>query len=102
MESLNNITEFLEGKTAEDFLLDKLLYFAIVKNLEIIGEASYMLSLEFKENHPMTSWKDMIGMRHILVHGYYQVDSRIIWATIVNDLPTLRKQIEDYLKEPEH
>lgn len=101
MESLNNITEFLEGKTAEDFLLDKLLYFAIVKNLEIIGEASYMLSLEFKENHPMTSWKDMIGMRHILVHGYYQVDSRIIWATIVNDLPTLRKQIEDYLKEPE-
>ncbi|MDE5790524.1 MAG: DUF86 domain-containing protein [Muribaculaceae bacterium] len=97
--AIDNIKEFLEGKTAEDFLLDKLLYFGVVKNLEIIGEASYMLSNEFRDSHTLTSWKDMIRMRHILVHGYYQIDSRIVWSTIVKDLPILREQIEEYLKE---
>lgn len=97
--ALDNISEFLEGKSAEDFLSDKLLYFGVVKNLEIIGEASYMLTPEFHTEHPRTSWQDMIRMRHILVHGYYQIDSRIIWDTIVNDLPVLREQILGYLNE---
>jgi len=78
-----------------------MLYYAIVKNLEIIGEAAYMLTNEFKEAHSATNWKDIINMRHILVHGYYQVDSRIVWVTIKNDLPILEKQIEEYLKEEE-
>lgn len=58
-----------------------------------------MLTHEFRENHPETSWKDIINMRHILVHGYYQVDSRIVWQTIVNDLPLLKKQISGYIGE---
>lgn len=97
--AINNINEFLEGKNAEDFLLDKLLYFAVVKNMEIIGEAAYMLTNDFKENHKEIIWKDIIKMRHILVHGYYQIDSSIVWATIINDLPTLSKHIESYIKE---
>ena len=99
LQAISNISTFLEDKTAEDFLMDQMLYFAVVKNMEIIGEASYMLTHEFKENHPKTSWKDIINMRHILVHGYYQVDSRIVWQTIVNDLPLLKTQIADYLLE---
>ena len=99
--SIENIKNFLEGKTAEDFLLDALLYFAVVKNMEIIGEASYMLTHEFKDKHPQTPWKEIINMRHILVHGYYQVDSREVWSSIVNDLPILEKQIQEYLQEPE-
>lgn len=97
--AIDNINEFLTGKTAEDFLLDKLLYFAVVKNMEIIGEAAYMLTLEFRENHTEISWKDIINMRHILVHGYYQVDSSIVWSTIVNDLPQLKQHIQIYLSE---
>lgn len=99
LQAISNISTFLEDKTAEDFLMDQMLYFAVVKNMEIIGEASYMLTHEFKENHPKTSWKDIINMRHILVHGYYQVDSRIVWQTIVNDLPLLKTQIADYILE---
>lgn len=99
LQAISNISTFLEDKTAEDFLMDQMLYFAVVKNMEIIGEASYMLTHEFKENHPKTSWKDIINMRHILVHGYYQVDSRIVWQTIVNDLPLLKTQISDYILE---
>lgn len=76
-----------------------MLYYAIVKNLEIIGEAAYMLTPDFKESHADTDWKDIINMRHILVQGYYQIDSRIVWATIKNDLPPLLKQIEGYLQD---
>lgn len=97
--SIDNINKFLAGKTAEDFLLDSMLYFAVVKNMEIIGEAAYMLTPEFKDSHPQTPWRDIINMRHILVHGYYQVDSREVWSTIVRDLPVLQKQIEKYIQE---
>ena len=97
--AINNIYNFLSDKTAEDFLTDAMLYFAIVKNMEIIGEASYMLTHEFKDDHPETPWQDIINMRHILVHGYYQVDSREVWNSIKNDLPVLSKQIDKYLAE---
>lgn len=99
LQAIDNISAFMEDKSAEDFLSNQMLYFAIIKNLEIIGEASYMLTHEFTESHPATSWKDIIRMRHILVHGYYQVDSRIIWKTIMEDLPLLKEQISGYLEE---
>ena len=99
LQSIANIEEFIKDKSAEDFLLDKMLYFAVVKNMEIIGEAAYMLTHEFKDAHPETDWKSMTIMRHILVHGYYHIDSSIVWATIKNDLPILKNQIREYLKE---
>lgn len=99
LQAISNISTFLKDKTADDFLMDQMLYYAVVKNMEIIGEASYMLTHEFRENHSETSWKDIINMRHILVHGYYQVDSRIVWQTIVNDLPSLKLQISEYIRE---
>lgn len=100
-QAIDNINQFLTGKSAEDFLIDQMLYFAIVKNLEIIGEAAYMLTEEFRTNHTETDWKAIIHMRHILVHGYYQVDSRIVWVTIKKDLPTLEHQIDRYILELE-
>ncbi len=100
-ETIDNIHKFLTGKTAEEFLVDQMLYYAIVKNLEIIGAATYMLTSEFKDAHSATNWKNIINMRHILVRGYYQVDSRIDWVTIRTDLLILEKQIGEYLKEEE-
>lgn len=99
LQAISDIDSFMEGKSAEDFLNDRMLYFAIVKNMEIIGEASYMLTKEFRESHPATPWDNIIHMRHILVHGYYQVDSRIVWAAIKNDLPVLKEQLQEYLIE---
>lgn len=100
--AIGKIEKFLSGKTADDFLLDDVIYYAVVKNMEIIGEASYMLTKEFRESHPATPWNMMIKMRHILVHGYYNVDSRVVWSTIQEDLPTLKTQVEEYLKEKFH
>lgn len=99
LDSIKNIEEFLIDKTKEDLLNDKLLYYATVKNLEIIGEAAYMLTPEFKESHPDTSWKDIVRMRHILVHGYYQIDPQIVWTTVQHDITPLKSIIETYLCE---
>ena len=77
------------------------MYFAIVKNIEIIGEASYMLSLDFKDTHPDTNWKVIVAMRHFLVHGYYQVDPEEVWNVIEQDLQPLKEQVEKYLAEME-
>ena len=97
IDAIDNIEMFLKDNTAEDFLTNKMLYFAIVKNMEIIGEAAYMLTNDFRFNHPETDWNAIIRMRHILVHGYYHVDSSIVWTSIRNDLPILRTQISGYL-----
>lgn len=99
LDAIANIHEFLNGRTAEDFLSDKMFYFAIVKNMEIIGEAAYMLTHEFKELNSHIDWKDIIYMRHILVHGYYHIDSRIVWKAIHEDLPKLKTDIENILQD---
>ncbi|MBD5252528.1 MAG: DUF86 domain-containing protein [Bacteroides sp.] len=97
--AINNIERFLKEFDASEYVENSALYFAIVKNLEIIGEASYMLTPEFKQSHPQTPWKQIIGMRHYLVHGYYHISLDETWNSIHNDLPPLKMQIESYLKE---
>lgn len=99
--SIENINRFIDGKTIDDFLVDSLLYYGVIKNLEIIGEASYMLTNEFRDTHTETPWKYIIGMRHILVHGYYHVDSKEVWETITNDLSKLLAQVDSYIEEIE-
>ena len=96
LKSIERIEHFVEGVDFNDFKKDELRYFAIVKNVEIIGEASYMLSLPFKEKNSDTPWKDIIAMRHVLVHGYYQISPLQVWKVVKEDLPTLKKQIQQY------
>ena len=99
MEAIANVFEFMEGKTVDDLTNDKLLFYGVVKNVEIIGEAAYMLTNEFKGQHPATPWIDIVGMRHVLVHGYYTASPLFIWDTYKNDLDVLRHQIESYISE---
>ena len=98
-ESIDNVFEFMEGKSVNDLANDKLLFYGVVKNIEIIGEAAYMLTKEFIASHPETPWIDIIGMRHILVHGYYTASPLFIWDTYKNDLDVLKQQIEEYISE---
>ena len=72
---------------------------AIVKNIEIIGEAAYMLTPIFKDTHPETPWRIIVGMRHFLVHGYYEVDAEEVWNVVDKNLLPLREQLEHYLRE---
>lgn len=99
MEAIDNIFEFMEGKTVNDLANNKLLFFGVVKNIEIIGEASYMLTKDFIGKHPATPWADIIGMRHVLVHGYYTASPTFVWDTYKYDLDILRQQVEGYIAE---
>lgn len=96
-----NVEEMTAGITYEDFANDKIRYFAIMKNVEVVGEAAYMLTRDFTTLHPELPWPQIIGMRHVLVHGYATVSPLRLWETAINDIPLLKKQVEIYLKEYE-
>ena len=99
LEAINNIEEFCIGKEFSDFVAEKILWFAIIKNLEIIGEASYLITRDFRSKNPHIEWNAIIGMRHILVHGYYQIRNEIIWATIEQDIPNLKSAIQKLISD---
>ena len=97
--AINTIEEYVAGKVFEDIVTDKILRHAVTWNIQVIGEASNKLSKEFIVAHPNTNWRGVIGMRHVLVHDYYQIDEEGIWNVIEIDLPPLKAQIEQYLSE---
>mgnify|MGYP004547582453 FL=1 len=99
LDSIERIKRYSDGKSFADFVDDDMMYYAIIKNIEIIGEASNLLTLEFKDNHPQTPWKMVTGMRNYIVHEYFQVDNTVIWDVITHDLPELENQIISYLSE---
>lgn len=99
IEHTINVEELIKGFTYNKFLNDKRTYYAVMKNIEIVGEAAYMLSTSFKECHPQTPWKIVTGMRHVLVHDYANVVSNTLYDTAVNDIPILRQQAENYLSQ---
>ena len=99
LEQLNNVEEFVAGKTLYDLQDNKVLQYAIVKCVEIIGEAAYMLSLDFKVQHPQVEWEQIVRMRHVLVHGYYQISLPLVWSVIQDDLVELKPLIEQFLQE---
>ena len=99
LDAIDTIQQRVTGMTFEDFISDKLLYGGVIYYTMIIGEAAYKLSREFLDTHPEMPWQDIADMRHHLVHGYYQVDSTIVWSVIQNDLQPLREQIVKYLAD---
>ena len=87
LEYSNNVTSLIEGHTFETFVGDKRAYYSVMKNVEIVGEAAYMLSKAFKKAHPATPWKTVQGMRHVLVHDYANIVSETLFDTAVNGIP---------------
>ena len=98
IQAIERIKRYTLGKRFDDLVKDDMMYYAVVKNIEIIGEAANLLTNEFKSEHPDTQWKLITGMRNYIVHEYFQVDNTVIWDVIQNDLPYLEAQIKDYLK----
>ena len=99
LQAIERICRYTKGKNFEDFIADDMMYYAVVKNIEILGEASNMLTEEFRQAHPKTPWKQVNGMRNYIVHEYFQVDNNVVWDVITNDLPILEQQIKEYLTE---
>jgi uncharacterized protein with HEPN domain len=100
LEAIHKIEHIVYSERyAERLQNDELVEVWIIHHLQIIGEAASWLSTEFKEKHAEVAWGGMIGMRHVLVHGYFETDTEIIWKVVEKDLPTLKKQLETILAE---
>lgn len=85
---------FVHGMAPERFRGSRLHQQAITKALETIGEAAARVSEPTRVTHPEIPWREIIGMRHHLVHGYFEVDLDKMWDTVQNDLPTLIAKLE--------
>ena len=99
LKSRDNVRQYVENVTFEQFVSDTMRYYAIIKNVEIVGEAANMLTRHFQQLHPELPWRQIVGMRNVLVHGYANISDRQLWQTVNEDLPPMKQIINRYLAE---
>lgn len=97
-ESILLLEGYCEGKSFSDFKSDVLFQDAVLRRLQIIGEAAKSLPSAFKAKHGDAEWKEAAAMRNILVHQYFVVDLRVIWETLKRDIPPLKKKVSELLE----
>lgn len=96
--SIEKITSYIGAMDKDSFLKDARTVDAVVRNLEIIGEAASRIPEDFKTLHPQIPWRRAIGLRNRVIHEYFGVDLEIVWSVVTQDLPPLRaivRQIVD-------
>ena len=99
LDSINLIEEQIKGKSKLDFLKSKQLQDSVIRRIEIIGEAIKNIPNDIKKNYSQIPWKEITGMRDILIHQYFGVDLDLTWQVIDKDLPRLKRQILDISKK---
>jgi uncharacterized protein with HEPN domain len=92
-EAIEKIERYVSGLNHDTFVNDDKTVDSVVRNLEIIGEAANRLSESFKTQHPEIEWRKIIGLRHRIVHDYFNIDVEIVWEIIQKDLPTFKSQL---------
>jgi uncharacterized protein with HEPN domain len=85
------------SRTRDDVLQDPVLRRAVVRSIEVIGEAAKQIPLDFRARHPQVEWRLMAGMRDRLIHGYFDVDYDVVWDVAAEEAATLKQQIEQIL-----
>lgn len=93
MEASQQAMEFVQGRSRTDLDSDQMLTFALVRALEIVGEAASKVSLETRAEYPQLPWPSIIGMRNRIIHAYFDVDLDRVWDTVVDDLPALISEL---------
>jgi len=99
LEAAEKIEKFTKGCNKAEFLKNDLLESGVLLQFEIIGEAINHLDEEIKDKYSNVKWAKAVGFRNAIIHGYYQIDFKLVWKTVKNDLPELKKKVAKILGE---
>jgi len=97
LDAAREALSFSKDRTREELSTDRMLLLSLVKEIEIIGEAASQVSADFREGTPEIPWAQIVGMRHRLIHAYSDVNTSVVWSTVVSDLPALVAKLEGIL-----
>lgn len=98
LESIEHIEDFVEGISEDKFYDNELIKSAVIRKIEIIGEAAKNIPEEFRKKYNFIPWRDITGIRDVIIHAYFGVDTHTIWKVINEDLPILKENIEKVIK----
>ena len=92
-DAIARIQTYVEGLTQADFLDTPIVQDAVIHQIQVIGEAARRVSASFQAKSPAVPWRNIVGMRHKLVHDYMSVDLEAVWTTVQKDIPALRAEL---------
>ena len=98
LDAIGLIEEYTKGMSENEFLANSMAHDAVVRQIEIIGEAARNISDEFRDKHSNLPWGKMTGIRNKIIHEYFNINYAIVWDTVRDDLPSLKKSMKKIIK----
>ncbi len=101
IDAAESLGQFIAGRKRTDLDTDRMLLFAIVRAIEIVGEAASKVTNETRDTVPDVPWTAIVGMRNRLIHGYFDIDSDVVWKTVTDEIPALLRSLKALVERHE-